>query len=178
MSKVKLIPEQLKLIEERIGQLEDSISAIREEYRNTKPDFFTNVLYKEFSNSIDQMLPFELSNNQKELISLKHLLEEAEIVTEYDDTKINIGTSFKVALKSNDGMISESSYILTDIVKEASIRKRGFVSIASPLGKAVYNKQIDDKFSYQTPDGITIWGVVTNIASMNEYTKEKEKIKK
>lgn len=90
----------------------------------------------------------------------------------YDSEKVDIGTKFSAAV-SVDGKVMEDSYVLVQTNPNFDSEDFKQISIASPIGKAVYGKKENEVFEYVAPAGV-FKGVITSIVKENvkEETKE------
>lgn len=71
-------------------------------------------------------------------------------VAETSQEIVNIGDTLKVALNAN-GISMEKRFTLVDYLKQTDGMDK--VSVSSPLGAAVYRKQLGSVQSYQAPNG-------------------------
>lgn len=154
----RLIPEQVAYMEKRLKELESKAKKTEEELGRIGIS----------SDQFDKIIG--------EIKELRSTLRMARVVSEYDESKIDIGTRFSATLDFGNDDHSTEKYILVDAIHTTEIEGLIQVQVASPFGKAVYHKGLNEEFSYTTPRGKLVNGVIEKIIP-NITMTEKQKTK-
>lgn len=175
MSKqITLLPEQLMEYQNELVDLKKRHENLTNEKKNLS---FTNACSGSNNNttseSLDSNLLLELSNISAEIKKLENLLNNCVVINaeEADVDFINIGTTF-----SCDTDIRKD--LTMTLVEVNGNPMEGLISVDSPLGQAVYMKKVGEEFSYATPTGKNINGLITRIHLTNQLETEKVNTKK
>lgn len=160
---IRLLPEQVTEIQQQIDLLTSSLKEDVQYMKDNNRASGTGCQGFEF---VPDYMPLaELNRTKQELSKLKSILNLAVVVSEYDDTKVNIGTRFTVTLDFN-GEMDTQEYVLVEQNVAPILKDVKYISITSPLGEAVYNKQVNDAISYSIPNGsMLVKGLVESISS-------------
>lgn len=164
-----LTKEQRKSMEARLATLEASRASLSESLAEEIKGFkvgsgdsvSTTVVHaRETLYAIEKSI-------QEHRDILSHAVEPV-----YDSEKVDIGTKFSAAV-SVDGKVMEDKYVLVQTNPNFNDDEFKQISIASPIGKAVYGKKENEVFEYVAPAGV-FKGVITSIVKENvkEETKE------
>lgn len=154
----KLIPEQVANMEARLKELESKAEQAKEELEKM------GVRSSQFNKIIEEMQ------------ELRGTLRMATVISEYDESKIDIGTRFQASLDFGDGKAITDKYILVDELHTLEIEGFTSVQASSPLGKSVFHKGVNEEFSYTIPRGTLVNGIIEEILPKMVMT-EKQKTK-
>lgn len=163
MDKVRLLPEQISFIKERINALLENIGSLRADMSN-RENRPAGCGLQGFDYVADFSTLNEISKIKGTVNELEELLNNSVIVSEYDSTKIGIGTRFIVSLDLGKGEIDTTDYVLLESLEMPKMDGVTYISLASPLGKAVYGRSTNEVICYTTPDKRIIGGLVEDIA--------------
>lgn len=159
---IRLLPEQIDEIQQQIDLLTISLKKDVDLLKDNGRASGTGS--QGFEYVPDFMSLEELGKTKEELSRLKSILNLAVVVSEYDNTKVNIGTRF-TATFDFDGEMETEEYVLVEKNVAITTKSLKYISIESPLGKAVYNKTANDVFSYSIPrSSITVKGLINSIS--------------
>lgn len=158
MSGKQLLPEQIKLLNDRLALLESDYKKMIEQKcqdsqaYNFSQDGFSNYDNLEFKYEVDRML--------KNIRELRKILADGEEIKEIDSDVIIVGSRFTATILF-EGEEETDNYILLDdhAFKETGV---SVVTTSSPFGKAIIGKKANDNFSYSF-NGIDINGHVDSI---------------
>jgi transcription elongation factor GreA len=89
----------------------------------------------------------ENEQNEEEIIRLKELLKNSKIVKRVGKTKVNVGN--KVTIQCN----GDKEKVYTIVGEDNANPLENRISYKSPIGAALMNKKIGDKFQLKTPKG-------------------------
>ena len=143
MGSIKLLPEQLEQIKTRVSELEHQISELRESLLKSDTQVMRYSGGEGFDGIPDLATFGQLSIAKQELVELTETLRNAEVISEYNNEQIEVGTRFVVTIKK-ENRASTEKLILVDggqhILDLLSSEYKP-VSIASPFGQAVRSKK-------------------------------------
>jgi transcription elongation factor GreA len=119
-------------------------------------------------NAAYEALKIEQGFVEGRIAELEDLLGRARVVQPCEDPAVvSIGSS--VELQAPDGVVERFMIVG---VAEADPRK-GSISYASPLGRALLNRICGEKISFPTPDGLRHYKILSVIpAEINQKPKE------
>lgn len=168
--KVTLLPKQIKEYQEELEFLRQKFNDLKGESKEINLHKLFNGDYRASSNdSIDSSLLMELSRISNRIHEIKEILELSDVVTEINDSVINIGTTFSFKTDIFDNMT------LT-LVEKFGDPSNGLISLDSPIGAAVYGKTVGDNFTYKLFNGKQCSGTIINILqNVEEKPKELQK---
>lgn len=172
---MKLIPEQIAYIEKRIVELESRLNSLR------KSIIANNDLGCKLGgddahiDGYDFNLFSALAESQRELENLRVVLSNYEQVENQKADTIDVGTVFTAALNFGQGDIDCSEYVLIDGCSMPMNSNVNYVTISSPLGKAVMGKKVNDPICYAKPGRSSemVTGIIESIGVL-ENEKEKD----
>ena len=156
-----LIPEQIKILREKIRTLEEQVERDNVYLRECEKSTADAGFVKCFDNSIEiNASTIEI----EQLKAYKEALVKSEFVDENSDT-ISYGSTVVVKLDSFDEL---ETYTLVDtkIGLEDSVLNKGkqYISTNTRFGKSLIGKSKDDSFSYAGSDrNISITGKIVDI---------------
>ena len=155
---MKLIPEQLTKIEEKIVELNKSLQTYESYITERNSESIQDQLGYRVGDTITE---FGLQSERKQLDDLKKIIEKAEIVDTLSTDSIGIGTYFKVSFFDDE---PDEFTLVEDLV---GLNSSNFISSNSPFGKSIYGKKVGEKFSYtvktSTNNSQEISGRITSI---------------
>lgn len=155
---MKLIPEQLTKIEEKIVELNKSLQTYESYITERNSESIQDQLGYRVGDTITE---FGLQSERKQLDDLKKIIEKAEIVDTQSTDSVGIGTYFKVSFFDDE---PDEFTLVEDLV---GLNSSDFISSNSPFGKSVYGKKVGEKFSYtvktSTNNNQEISGRITSI---------------
>ena len=155
---MKLIPEQLTKIEEKIVELNKSLQTYESYITERNSESIKDQLGYRVGDTITE---FGLQSERKQLDDLKKIIEKAEIVDTPSTDSIGIGTYFKASFFDDE---PDEFTLVEDLV---GLNSSDFISSNSPFGKSIYGKKVGEKFSYtvktSTNNSQEISGRITSI---------------
>jgi len=116
------------------------------EYAKSLGDLSENAEYQEARE--------EQAMIEDRIMKIENMLKSAEIVSNHHSDKVDVGST--VTIEKEDG--KKLSYKIVGS-EEADI-KQGKLSVRSPLGEAMLEKQKGEKFSVRTPAGVVNYKIV------------------
>lgn len=126
-------------------------------------------LHYEATDYDTQLLGTELAEIQKQLKTIDTILQTSEIVTEFDNEKINIGTVFEVQL--SDSAEVESFTLIEDTATGSFNSTKGYITIKGAFGKSVLGKAVGENFSFRVKDDVVV-GKILNIIEKDALSQE------
>lgn len=176
---MKLIPEQIKYIEKRIIELEKRLESLKQSIVANNASGCKLGGNDAHIDGYDINLFSALAEGQRELETLRSVLSNYEQVSNQNADTIEVGTVFTAALNFGDGDIECSEYVLIDGCGMPIDGEVNYVTLASPLGKAVIGKKVNDPICYPKPrnDKEMITGVIESIGVL-ETEKENDNSQK
>lgn len=85
--------------------------------------------------------------NEEEIIRLKELLKSSKIIKKPGKTKVNVGNTVNISCDRQKDRV----YTIVGEDHANPIEKR--ISYKSPIGEALMDKKVGDKFNLKTPKG-------------------------
>lgn len=137
-----LVPEQIKGLRKNIRESKERLKTYNSYFADMEivasEDTARSIVGNDLSN-------LDFSRERENYLSLIKILERAKFLQKRDTTCVNIGTKFKV-LFLEEGEVEE--FMLLESLDGVTM-ERGFISINSPIGQALYKKEIGDIVSYK-----------------------------
>ena len=146
---MKLIPVQIRELKQMVKRLEKQTGDLIDS-KSFKPALFG----ANEESGLDRDIIDQIARNNATIMKIKMALDSAEVVKAEDiaTDHADIGTSFKVVMntpsgreKTVEGTLIEGTLIETNIAGEGA---HVLCTIISPLGQALYGKEVGDEFSY------------------------------
>lgn len=141
---MKLIQAQITELKEMVKRLEKQTGDLIDS-KSFKPALFG----ANEESGLDRDIIDQIARNNATIMKIKMALDSAEVVKAEDiaTDHADIGTSFKVVMNTPSGRekIVEGTLIETNIAGEGA---HVLCTIISPLGQALYGKEVGDEFSY------------------------------
>lgn len=172
MENIKLLPEQVKSIQERIGFLKSHIETLRQYLANEDRKVLTASQNQGFNGLPDVVTFNELSRTKDELEKLEETLRNAIIIEDFSEGQIEVGTKFVVTLKSGNS-VKTAKHVLVDggqHILELLSSEYKPVSVKSPFGQAVRSKKLNEVFMFCTPSNEVYVGMIEEIVPELEKT--------
>ncbi len=126
------------------------LSQKEEQLLEYKKQFYgaTRLCYSDNSNWGDSIefsrYQSEFENIQKEKRHYEKVLASSELVTDFDCEKVDIGTTFEIQFENQE------KYHYTLVESNVGISSiDGYITIASPLGRALLGKRIGEHFQFK-----------------------------
>lgn len=162
---MKLIPEQIYLLEQEIKEAQRNRKILQEQIDKTAAH--TTGDGESNDSNTEEKEAIQRCNN--EIAEYSHVLSTADRVMTIPVDKIGLGTKFLLQFAGEEA--EEYTLVAT---KVGCIGKLAYISTESPLGKILPGKKAGEEFSYDIPVGTTnkrtISGsVVDIITDRNEY---------
>lgn len=177
--KKKILLIQIIEITRQIEDLKQKRRNLIEEMKNLQNGITTG---KEFSEVPDYTMKEEEIRINKKIEELEQLLAEAEVVVEYDENKVNIGTRFTATVSYEEDEIETDEYVLASTKEGTTITLKRqkddpiYITPESPFGAAVFGKKIGECFYYQINNQMIV-GFIEDISPKEEIEKGNQKIK-
>lgn len=164
----KFLPEQIenlkKQLDENTSQLDGIIEMRRENYQEKKTG-----QGNEISVQLDNTLLESFVVNANTLNDIRRKLLNCKVIEPNNSDEIGVGSTFEITL--NFGGVEDKS-VFTLIETRIPKDPMHFISISSPLGKAVIGKKQGDSFKYVVENSV-ISGKINEIIKTNEDVKTK-----
>lgn len=161
----KFLPEQIEGLKQELDYRTkklDEINLIRK-------DNFSEKKTSEGSDpsiQIDNYLLESFISNTTSLSKIKNKLINCEVIEPNNNDEIGIGSTFSISLFFEE----EEKAIFTLVETHLSTDPAHYISISSPLGRAVVNKKSGDNFRYVVENSIFS-------GRINEIIKTEDKVK-
>jgi transcription elongation factor GreA len=133
----------LEGLKNRLERLKRSLPGLAEEVQKAAAygDRSENAEYKEAKHN--------LRKTEGQIASIEDRLKRVVVISPDKNLKNVVQIGSRVKLIRNDGL----ERVFQILGKTETNPESGFVSNESPLGKAVLNKKVGDKFSFKLPSG-------------------------
>lgn len=177
MKKVKLLPEQIKVLEEKLEKLRQEKHKMLDDYSNNQK--ITQSSSNELSDPQDFTFRINLHQINENIKEIESLLNESKQINldDYNQDIIDVGTHFSATIEF-DGEIENDEYVLvSDRNGSSKERKINFISEESPLGKVVKGKKIGDSFHYTVGNNVIV-GFIEDISTIEEINEYQKRLKK
>lgn len=149
------------MLEERIKNLIEKRDLKQKELENLRGQRTHRNPYSgldEVHEVSDVNLDREIKLLEKSIKSYEEAIEATIQLTKLvDEGKINYGTTFNFSLENG------FNKTVTLVDKLTSADKGDYITDKSPIGKAVKGKASGDVFSYLTPDGLEMNGIINEV---------------
>ncbi len=154
---MKLLPEQVVQINEKLEKLRDTNKRLKEIKKND----FVNANYttEGFTDIPDNQLSVDINEIINEIHELELILKTCTIVDAAPSEIIGIGSEF-TATVDFFGEKEKETYVLVENGHKIAGKK--IISVASPLGQSVFGKTVNDHFSYEVNNNV-FNGIVNEI---------------
>ena len=171
MENIRLLPEQVKNIQERIEFLKSHIETLREYLANEDRKVLAISQNQGFNGLPDVFTSNELSRTKEELEKLEETLRNAIIIEDFSEGQIEIGTKFVVTLKHGNNVKTTKHILVEDGQHILEILSSEYkpVSLKSPFGRAVHSKKLNEGFTYSSSNGVYV-GMIEEIVPELEKT--------
>lgn len=170
---MRLIKEQIKLLEDEIDYLVTNIENMKEMISSTHCGVVSNARQESSFADIKR----QIVANDSRVKKIETILKDAVVIESSNSDTIGIGSRVSLFLDFGEGDIDEDSFIdFTLIEKKVSTESsENFITMDSALGKAIVGKKEKDKFSYKIFDNRVIEGIVM---SCNKEKSEEKGLRK
>lgn len=165
MKKIKLLPVQVENLQKQYAETFLRLQRINVDASTSLEDIKA-ASGKELNLGLDASLLGSLSVTARDYADAKKILENHEVIEPNNSDIIGLGSTF--VLDMNYSGI-EATEVLTLVEVRNSRDDENFISISSPLGRAVNGKKEGDAISYIV-DNRNITGKVTEIIKEHKKT--------
>lgn len=176
---IKLLPSQVEKIKETLEEINEKYKSLIEVYKGTSVG---SILGNQgFSDVVDSGYTNTITNLERKKEELEKILKVANIIKEYNEESISIGTRF-AATCDYDGEIETDEYVLVSTKEGSKITKNRTdndaicVTTDSPFGRAVLGKRIGDPIYYET-SGMHVVGFIEDITPKEKMEESIQKVK-
>lgn len=165
---MKLIPEQVQLLEKELLKLNDTRSLLIEqkEYQNSY------ISCDGEGSGVRGDEKEEIQRSYNRIKEIESLLKYCEILPTPCSDTITLGSYFTVEINfSEDESEVFNGYLVEEMVTTED--SQSFFSTKSYLGKSLLGKRKNDNISWQLPDGGIVSGTVLAVKKDNPKVKNK-----
>lgn len=172
---MKLIKEQINLLELEKDQLTKKIQDIKNSIKNM--DSHASLFGSHDGTLLElkkQIVTFETRKRE-----IENILERSEIVDYFPTEKIDIGSHIELFIDYGDNTDFQDENYLEIILIEEKVGQESYsdyITTKSNIGQAIFGKKAGEKFSYLDNTSQEIKGIIMSVNSLKE--KEKIAIKK
>ena len=156
-----LIDERKALVEAEKGR-EDGTIASHEEDHN-----YDAMYHTAFRNTV---------NRTQRIYQILTSSQVLQVVKDYNEEEIQIGTTFNVCFIEDGELESEETFTLIEQKVSTESSTDGFVSMEGAFGQAICRKRTGDSFAYAGENGYLISGVISKIYTKEEHKRHLRKI--
>ena len=153
---MKLITDQVTIMQQEIHELAEEIKVLNEKKERDKAACYTRPGDSDY----DSIL--KIQENADRIQALSNLLEKSTIIQNPNSERVELGSHFRVFLKYD----KEDMEFLDVVLIEKKVSKESssiYLTYDSDFGKAVYHKKLGSRFRYYTKTGKREEGLIISM---------------